>query len=409
MMKTEFITVREKETATKIQNTAIDAVRIKDIVKKGVRVFKDGKIGISGAIGNVSDQELLERAIANLSTGISYEFPLENNRQETRDLGHGEISPETLMSYTKEILETLRRDYPDFDFSEKIGTKQIEVTMRNSEGLDLTYRDAYFELGLVLKEKSSANLFDGFLQYYGRGFDPKAFWQFNRGYLEAYRNSVTLPEGKKLPVFMMDSQELAGILNKSFNGERFATGSSLISGKIGQQLFNTKIVMGQSSDSRLKFDAFFDREGVCQPNDFYPLVENGVMKAVYTDKRTAATYGLPHTGAASGTYDGMPKLAQAKLAFKTDTNDIAGVLKGQPGILVVVSAGGDFTPDGNFAAPVQVSFLFDGEKIIGKLPEFSVRSNLFEMLGDDYIGTFDNPFYIGEHSQMQGFYMTIAQ
>lgn len=408
-MKTEFITLREKETAAKIQNTVIDAVRVKDIIKKGVRVFKDGKIGISGAIGNVPDQELIDRAIANLGTGIAYEFPLESNRQETRDLGRGAIPPETLMSYADDILETLRTDYPDFDFSEKIGTKQVEVTMRNTEGLDLCYRDAYFELGLMLKEKSSANLFDGFIQYYGRDFDPQAFWQFNRGYLEAYRNSVQLPEGDKLPVFMMDSPELLGFLNKTFNGERFATGSSLLSGRIGNKIFDEKVVIGQSTDSRLKFDAFFDREGVSQPDDFYPLVENGVMKAVYTDKRTAATYGLPHTGAASGTYDGMPKLAQAKLAFKTDTDDIVEALKGQKAIFVVVSAGGDFTPDGNYAAPVQVSFLFDGEKIIGKLPEFSVRSNLFNMLGDDYIGTFDNPFYIGENSQIQGFYMTIAR
>lgn len=78
-------------------------------------------------------------------------------------------------------------------------------------------------------------------------------------------------------------------------------------------------------------------------------------------------------------------------------------------ILVVVSSGGDFTPDGSFAAPVQVSFLFDGERIIGKLPEFTMRSNVYKMLGEDYIGTFENKhLYLGEQTILQGYYMTIV-
>jgi len=42
--------------------------------------------------------------------------------------------------------------------------------------------------------------------------------------------------------------------------------------------------------------------------------------------------------------------------------------------LTWISSGGDFTPDGGFAGPVQVSFLFDGERLIDKLPEFTVSS-----------------------------------
>ncbi|MFP4078887.1 MAG: hypothetical protein ACLFUQ_07070, partial [Candidatus Izemoplasmataceae bacterium] len=63
---------------------------------------------------------------------------------------------------------------------------------------------------------------------------------------------------------------------------------------------------------------------------------------------------------------------------------------------------------GHFAAPVQVSVLFDGEKIIGKLPEFTMKSHLFRMLGPDYLGTFDaDGFYLGDHVQIQGYTMTI--
>ena len=52
-------------------------------------------------------------------------------------------------------------------------------------------------------------------------------------------------------------------------------------------------------------------EGVVLEGDAYSLIEKGRLVNVYTDKRTAHTYNLPHTGAASGAYDGMPTLSRA--------------------------------------------------------------------------------------------------
>ena len=252
-------------------------------------------------------------------------------------------------------------------------------------------------LGLILKEKKSANVFDGFLQYYGRTFDLDKFWEFNEELLAAYRKKVSLPEGERLPVFMLEFYELENFLSRSLNGELYATGSSIFSNKIGEQLFNEKITIQQNRDPKYRPQAFFDMEGVVLKDDAYNLIEKGRLVNVYTDKRTAHTYNLPHTGAASGAYDGMPTLSRAPLRFVVDSHDIKAALDGQMAILVAVSSGGDFTADGGFAAPVQVGFLFDGQHIIGKLPEFTMRSHLYKLLGEDYIGTFPNKhLYIGK-------------
>lgn len=408
-MKTEFITIRNIETAAKISGTKIDAVRVKDIIKKGVRVYDNGKIGVSGAIGDIPDNVLIEKAVENLSTEIDYPYELEKELVDHRKYSEFSMSGEELLEVAEEILAELKSKYDQFLFSEKISVKEMIVRMRNSEGLDLEYKDAWFELGLILKEKSSANLFDGFVQYFGRTFDQQKFWDFNNGYLEAYGNSATLPDGEKLPVFVLDASELNGFMNKSLNGERYANGSSVLSGKLGEQLFNEKITFGQNFDSSMTFEPFFDHEGVVLENDRLPLINSGKFVNVFTDKKTAATYDLPHTGAADGAYDGVPNLTTTGLKFETDSADLKAAMKGQMGIFVVVSAGGDFTPDGSFAAPVQVAFLFDGERFIGKLPEFTMRSNLWAMLGEDYIGTFDNPFYMGEKTQIQGYNMTIVR
>jgi len=253
-------------------------------------------------------------------------------------------------------------------------------------------------------------LFDGFLQYYGRSFDLDKFWTFNKEFLEAYRNEVPLPEGDTLPVFTFEFYELQSFLSRSLNGELYATGGSIFSNKMGEKLFNEKVTIEQNICPIHRAEPFFDMEGVVLKNDRYTLIEKGKLVSVFTDKRTADIYNLPHTGAASGAYDGMPALTRAPLRFAVDSDDIKAVLGGKMAILVGVSSGGDFTADGSFAAPVQVGFLFDGERIIGKLPEFSIRSHLYKMLGEDYIGTFDNKhLYIGDGALLQGYYMTIVR
>jgi PmbA protein len=408
-VKKEFITVSEKETVLRIQACKIEAVRSKDIVKKGVRVYESGKIGISGAVGDVADDVLVERAVENLATDIAYDYPLESNLVESRNYNKNPMTAKTLIDHTEAILEELRTNYTDFDFFENVGIREKKVEMRNTEGLHLTYEDALFSLSLVLKEKGGPNVFDGFLVYQGRTFDRDAFWKQNHEILNAYRTKVSLPEGDKLPVFMLDFEALTGILARSLNGENYATGSSLFKGKLGEPLFDSRVNLYQWGDSKETFEPFFDREGCLTKGDKLPLIENGKLVSVFTDKRTAKLYNLPHTGAAAGAYDGMPTLSAPPLRLDVDTTDIQKTLGGQLAALVVIAAGGDFTTDGDFASPVQVAFLFDGKNILGKLPEFGVRSNLYKLLSEDYIGTFQNPLYFQEDSVIHGHYMEITK
>lgn len=413
-MKKEFITMRIKESAARVQNSEVTAVRVKDITRKGVRVYQDGKIGIAGVVGDAPEDVLLQGAMQNLNAGIAYPYPLTQNLKDHRCYNEQPMSSQELLEQAEGVLQILQKDYPDFAFSESISSIEQIVQMKNSEGLDLEYKDAVFALSLILKERATANLFDGALFCLTRNFDPDKFWDFNRSFLEAYRNKVELPEGDVLPVFMWDLSVLQSFLGRALHGERFARGSSLFSGKLGEQLFAEKVTIELNRDPATRIKPFFDTEGVVIPNDRLALVENGRLTAVLADKKTADTYGLAHTGAATGDYDDPPTIDGAhggSLSFKTDSEDIAAVLQGRPAVFALLCSGGDFTADGSFATPVQVSFLFDGERLVGKLPEFAVRSNLFRMLGEDYIGTFENTgLYFGEiQTQLQGYYMTIVR
>lgn len=226
-MKKEWLVIKEKETTVKVKTAKVEAVRSKDIVKKGYRVYKDGKIGISGAIGDVPMAQLEKDATENLMTDIAYPYALTGDKKDHRNYNASPMDAKTLLEETEAILAFFRESYPEFDYSEHLSVIEHSAWMQNTEGLDLKYEDAYFELALILKEIGGPNVFDGFLSYFGRSFDRAKFIEQSKAFMKGYLGKADLPEGDKLPVFFIGEDSFNGIFSRSLNGEIYATGSSL--------------------------------------------------------------------------------------------------------------------------------------------------------------------------------------
>lgn len=392
----ENLLINNKEVAYKIRSTAIDAIRKKDISKKGLRIYKDGFIGVSGSIGQMDDKSLEERALKNLDIKIAYDHEISGGISKEVLIDENKVSSSNLNNTVDDIIHYLRENHKEFDFSESIKLIEKDVIMKNDRGLDLHYKDSYLNIELSLKNKKLANLFDGFVAYRGRNFDFEKFKSFNNNYLNAYLEEVKLPKQKKIPLIIgVGSDGIFNNINLNLNGERYGSGVSLFANKLGNTIFNEKINIVQTNDPKISYGPFFDLEGVVNENFEYPLIEDGVLKAVYNNKKIAKKYNQAHTGASSSDYDSVPSLSYASLHIKKDSEELCRVIKENGGyaVVVIIAAGGDFTSEGDFASPVQISLLYDGEKFIGKLPEFSISSNLYRMFGKDYIGTFDSPLY----------------
>lgn len=57
-----------------------------------------------------------------------------------------------------------------------------------------------------------------------------------------------------------------------------------------------------------------------------------------------------------------------------------------PCLFLFVCSGGDWTNEGDYATPVQLAYLMQGGKLIGRLPEFAVSGNVFDLFGKDFVG-----------------------
>ena len=81
-MNRERYTHHVHELSLSVVQTKVDSIRKKDILRTGLRVYADGKIGVAGALGSFDEGDLTQRAIAALDLQIPYPHELAGEHVE---------------------------------------------------------------------------------------------------------------------------------------------------------------------------------------------------------------------------------------------------------------------------------------------------------------------------------------
>lgn len=389
-MEREKYTIETKELSISILQTQVESVRTKSIIQKGIRVFEDGYIGVAGGLGNVPDEILEEEAIKNLSLKIAYPHDLTSNHKWSH-IQEEDLSDKEVVKQVKILLETFKTRYPNFILSNKINKVQMTRSLENTKGLDLKQALFYYSIGIIVKEKSSVNFLDAIIELQMEKWDLEKILIQAEHAIGGYINTVQLPKKKSYPIIVTGNLFLEKIIEE-LAGNKVGTGTSLLNEHFNKQCFNPAFTL-YASFKEEDFAYAFDAEGTMPSGQEYILIDEGYVKHAYTDKYIAKRYHLPLTGAADATYDSIPELSVPEIRVRPGNQTLRQLLKGEFGILIGFAMGGDTTPAGKFATPVQLAYLTDGEKILGRLPELKISGNIFEMFGPHYIGcSCDKPF-----------------
>ncbi len=388
-MNAEKYTRRIRETSVNVVQTRIDSVRRSDIVKTGMRVFDGKHIGVAGAIGSVNGKELEKKAVKALRRGITYPWQPAGSRMEKIRIPFDLPDENEFIIEMEAILEVLRSRYPELIFSNRGSLIESTTGIQNDLGLDLEYITRHLSVLLCFKHRNSISVMDCFTGFGGAFmYDRQTAIEDICEVCEAFEKPAALPGTGKMPViFSVNDRLFLKKIILDLNGHQYGSGSSLLSGRMGERIFDESFSVIQTPDHLIQSEPFFDAEGTVNDDYIYPLIEEGVLKAVCTDKRTADRFDLPLTGAAGSEYDSVPSLGFPDMRIKDTGKTLKEILKGEQGVFAMMAGGGDFTPQGDFGTPVQVALLHDGEKFTGRLPEFRLSSSVFRMFGEDYIGS----------------------
>ena len=304
---------------------------------------------------------------------------------EQEDLHEEEIIPvPALIPTMQAFLDRLGKACPRFAFSNKISLNYTKTEYRNSLGRHLTSSGREISVQLLAQNRGSGNLFDTALMYEGNNFDADALLSQFKNEYDAYYEPADIEPGR-YPV-VMDTSEAFGTFLRHFIAEMYVSGASLLSGRLGQKAFSEKLSLRSDMNSATHPGAcFFDDEGCIAP-DFRPtLIDKGTLTGLITTKKSSDKFGLPNLGTASAAYDGVPGLGFNRFYADPTAKTLSELVPGKA-IYVVMASGGDTTPDGHFATPVQMSYLLENGKLVGRLPELNISGSFYDLLGKDYIG-----------------------
>ena len=390
-MEKEFLKETQHTITLNVTAGQIDSYRELEKTTGTVRVYENGCIGVAGCLGEPDEEALTEQAKEALAFGIPYPCNLEGAAEIT-ELHDAEIIPAPeLIPVMKDFLERLGAQCPKMAFSNKISLVYGRTEYRNSLGRRLLSSGGYLSIELIAQNRGSGNLFDMVFSWQGEHYDPELILaQFKQQY-DAFYTPADIGPGR-WPVVAMPLDLFRTAL-QHFIGDLYAAGASLLNGKLGEKAFSEKLTLCDDMNPDSSFETcFFDAEG-CVAKDYRPvLVENGVLKSLLTTKKTALQYGLPNPGTANAPYDGVPSVGFHSCFLAKTAETLKELVPGKA-VLLMIASGGDMTPDGHFATPVQLAFLLEDGKLAGRLPEISIGGNFFDMLGKDYLGTVDGwPF-----------------
>ncbi len=384
-MNKEFIVDRSSSVTLNVTAGKIDSYRKKEETTATVRVYRDGKIGVAGMLGEPDEAALTEKAEAALALGIPYPAALNGPAEMTLRNDAPILSERELIPTMQAFLDRVSAACPRFAVSNKIMLTSDSRSYRNSEGRALEWSDRVLSVGLLFQDRGAGNLMDGFYEFTGRHFDPDAMVEGCRTFHEAFYTPATLEEGEGIPV-VFSYYGLFETFLRNFGGELYASGASLVSGKLGERCFSENLTLAVDRNPATAFDCcFFDAEGQVAKDYRVPLIEDGVLRNLLVTKRTAELFGLPSAGTAGAAYDGVPSSAIPSLYIRPTARNLAELVPGKS-IQIIFSSGGDTTPDGRFATPVQCAFLMEDGKPVGRLPELVVSGSFFDLLGKDWLG-----------------------
>ena len=383
-MEKEFLTKTSRSVTLNVTGGKIDSFREKEETTGTVRVYENGCIGIAGCLGAPDEKELTAKAVEALNFGSPYPCKLEG-AAEISDVREEEIiAVPDLIPTMQSFLDRLGEACPKFAFSNKIRLAYEKTEYRNSLGRHLTSAGRGVSIELIAQNRGSGNLFDTVFAFEGTHFDADMLLRQFKTEYDAFFTPADIEPGR-YPVILSPGA-LLGTFLTHFVAEMYVSGASLLSGKLGQKAFSDKLSLRNDMNPDTNPGVcFFDVEGCVAPDLRPTIIENGVLKGVLTTKKSADTFSLPDLGTAAAAYDGVPSLGFNRFYIDSTAPDLAALVPGKA-IYVVMASGGDTTPSGHFATPVQMAYLMENGKLVGRLPELNISGDFFDLLGKDYIG-----------------------
>ncbi|MBE9047654.1 TldD/PmbA family protein [Pleurocapsales cyanobacterium LEGE 10410] len=375
--------VASKDTPIEFANNRLKSLETKATEGIALRVIADNKLGFASSTDLTRLADLVDAAVATAEIGDPVEFDF------TRDVNYVEDksdyqpdNTEKLVGVGEDLISKVHQYNPDILVDVSFHTRSAQVKLATTTNV-YTEQNSQ-SLSAIL----SGNLVRGedFLQAYSyevtrdrqpdyQGILQKLIQKYQRAEGTAQISSGTYPV---LFTPSAVSSTMGRMFGTIFSGQSVVQKASPLTDKLGEKIADQRISVFE--DPGIGVAACeFDDEGVATSKKH--LIEAGVVKQFYWDRRWAARQGIESSG--NGFRGGIsrpsPSLANVCIApGKTSVDDlIAGMSEG---IIVdqVLGAGQSNVLAGEFSVNIDLGYKVERGKIVGRVKDTMVAGNIFE-------------------------------
>ena len=403
-IEAEVYYLASQDTPIEFANNRLKSLETKAIEGIALRVIVDGKLGFASSSDLTRLDDLVEAAIATASIGDPVEFDFANNVQLISPSSEYELpSTEKLVDIGENLIAKVHEYNSDIlvDTSFNLGATQVQLATTTNTYAQQSDRGISASL--------SGNLVRGedFLQAYAfevtREEEPD-YDGLVKDLVSKYQNAennATISSGTYPVLFtpLAAAMAIGRLFKTILSGQAVVQKASPLIEKLGEKVFDARLTL--TEDPTFGVSACqFDDEGT--PTQKKLLVENGIVKQFYWDRRWAARGGTSSTG--NGFRGGLsrPSPSLVNLCMSTGNSSLAELIAGmEEGIIVdqVLGAGQSNQLAGEFSVNLDLGYKVEQGKIVGRVKNTMVAGNIFEAF-NDLVDLSDRAHWVGGGSYL---------
>ncbi len=358
-----------------------------------VRVIKDGRIGFSGTTSPKHFDDAVQKAIETSAIGeeLDLEFP---GRIETADVDVYDeklvnVTREKLMDWAKFIIDGLGELRDECELKLDIGRSVSFSELTNTSGAYCKNKKTSLGVSVELSKMEEGDIlmiFDLYVTTHLDGDFEKALREMVDRLRRKYdiAKKIVPFKGGRLPVVFHPEACYALLLPffSAVNGMNVVTGSSPLTGRLGEKIFDSKLSI--ADDGSIKGRAgssAYDSEGF--PRRKLWLIEEGVLRNYLLDIVRAKKLGLEPTGTSSRGIFHAPHPSISNIVISAgdlSVSELIGDIK--EGIILhdLLGVGQGNILSGAFSNPVSVGLKIEDGEIVGRVKNIAIAGNIYENL-----------------------------
>ncbi|MBH8563087.1 TldD/PmbA family protein [Nostoc sp. CENA67] len=346
-----------------------------------LRLWRNGRPGLTVAYGAVSARAMVERALA--LSQLNQPEPMElgsNFKPSYPDLGKA-LPIEVLVNWGKEAIALIREVYPDVLCSSDWECDVETTRLVNSQGLDCYYNDTTLSCYVSaewIRGDDFLSVSDG--QTQRDSLQPEKLANQIIQRLIWARENVLAPSGRVPILFTSKAADMLwGTAQAALNGKRVLEAASPWADKLGKPVISPSLTLYQDPEAG-PYSCPFDDEGT--PTTRLVFIQNGILQHFYCDRTTGRQLGISTTG--NGFRPGLgsyPTPGLFNFLIQPGSTSLSGLIKQMDdGLIVDQMLGNGNGISGDFSINIDLGYRVQNGQVIGRVKDTMVTGNIYTAL-----------------------------